>query len=104
MVLVNSGSFFMSWVFVEVILQDVEEVVWEAVGTVTFIVLLHFGEHATEDVSVDGLFTGHFLFQFPKPVQFFQIGAHNHSSLFGDDAGDTAAIVRVAGSFPHLLN
>ena len=103
-VLVDSGSFFLNGASIEVILQNVEKVVGQAVGAVAFAVFLHLGEHAAEGVGIDALFAGDFLFQFAQPVQFFEVGTHDDTSLFVDDAGDAPAIVGVARRFPHLLD
>jgi len=59
---------FLSGGFIKIILQDVEKVVWEAVGAVAFTVFLYLGKHAAEGVSIDGFFAGHFLLQLAEPV------------------------------------
>ena len=69
-----------------------------------FAVFLHLGEHAAEGVRADADSPGDFLFHFAKAVQFFEVGTHDDTSLFVDDAGDAPAVVGVARRFPHLLD
>ena len=69
-----------------------------------FAELLDLGGHAAKDIGVDALLAGDFFLQFAEAVEFFQVSAHDDTSLFVDDAGHATSVVRIAGGFPHLLN
>ena len=88
----------------EIVLKDVEQVAQQAEGTVAFAELLDLGGHAAEDIGANAFLAGDFFLQFAEAVQFFQVGTHDDTSLFVNDAGHATSVVRIAGGLPHLLN
>jgi hypothetical protein len=56
-------------VSIQIVFQNVEKIVRQAVGTVAFTVFLDLGEHAAKCVRTDTQFPGNFFFQFTKTVQ-----------------------------------
>lgn len=84
----------------QLIPQNSQQVLLQAAGMHVFAVFLNLGEHAAEYVGIDALLAGDFLFHFAQAIQFFQISAHDHTSLFVDDAGDAPAVIWVACGFP----
>src|SRR5437899_562854 len=80
--------------FSQIVFQDIEQVIRQAVRAMALAVFLHLREHAAQNVGVDVFFAGDFVFHFTQSVEFFQVSTH----VGAKDGNEFGALLRRDGT------
>ena len=75
----------------QVVLENIEQVVWQSEGAVTFAVLLNLGEHSAQRVAANVFLSGDLFLEFAQPICFFPV-AHDDPFLAADNSRNATAI------------